>query len=52
MDDYRFLGYELYSMAKQAEKENKISFSNALQTSFNKNMKAFLKSWFPELDLP
>lgn len=51
MADYRFLGYELYSMAKQAETENKISFSNALQTSFNKKYESLPEKLVPRIEL-
>lgn len=51
MADYRFLGYELYSMAKQAETENKISFSNAFQTSFNKKYESLPEKLVPRIEL-
>lgn len=51
MADYRLLGYELYSMAKQAETENKISFSNALQTSFNKKYESLPENLVPRIEL-
>ena len=44
MAGYRFLGYELYSMAKLAEAERKISFPKALQAAFNKKYEIWVLS--------
>lgn len=49
MAGYRFLGYELYSMAKQTEIENKIPFSEALQIAFSKKYESLPDQLIPRI---
>ncbi|WES99336.1 CocE/NonD family hydrolase [Chryseobacterium arthrosphaerae] len=51
MAGYRFLGYELYSMAKLAEAERNISFSQALQAAFNKKYESLPDKLIPRIGL-
>lgn len=51
MGDYRFLGYELYTMAKQAEADRKISFSQALQAAFNRKYESLPDKLIPRIGL-
>ena len=51
MAGYRFLGYELYSMAKLAEAERKISFPKALQAAFNKKYESLPDKLIPRIGL-
>ncbi|MGH1517657.1 CocE/NonD family hydrolase [Chryseobacterium sp. JK1] len=51
MAGYRFLGYELYSMAKMLEREGKVPFSNALQTAFNQKYESLPVSLTPKVGL-
>ncbi|MGN7863466.1 CocE/NonD family hydrolase [Chryseobacterium sp. 22458] len=51
MGDYRFLGYELYTMAKQAEADRKISFSQALQAVFNRKYESLPDKLIPRIGL-
>ncbi len=51
MAGYRFLGYELYSMAKLAEMKNRIPFSNALQSAFTQKYESFPEKLIPRIGL-
>lgn len=51
MAGYRFLGYELYSMAKMTEMENKVPFSRALQIAFNKKYESLPDQLVPRIRL-
>ncbi|WP_312300837.1 CocE/NonD family hydrolase [Chryseobacterium sp.] len=51
MGNYRFLGYELYTMAKQAEADRKISFSQALQAAFNRKYESLPDKLIPRIGL-
>ncbi|KAB1231584.1 CocE/NonD family hydrolase [Chryseobacterium viscerum] len=51
MAGYRLVGFELYSMAKMAQKENNISFSNALQKVFTQKYESLPEKLTPRLKL-
>ncbi|RQO33738.1 hydrolase [Chryseobacterium sp. KBW03] len=51
MAGYRLVGLELYSMAKIAQKENNISFSNALQKVFTQKYESLPEKLTPRLKL-
>ncbi|MGU3377072.1 CocE/NonD family hydrolase [Chryseobacterium sp. M5A1_1a] len=49
MGGYKFMGYELYSLAKLAQTDSKISFPNALQTVFNKKYESLDEKLIPRI---
>jgi len=51
MGDYRLMGFELYSMAKLAQKESSLSFSDALQKVFNQKYESIPEKLIPRLPL-
>ncbi|WP_223601598.1 CocE/NonD family hydrolase [Chryseobacterium sp. GVT01B] len=51
MGDYRYIGFELYSMAKLAQKESNISFPNAIEKVFNQKYESLPKKLIPRLPL-
>ncbi|ATN05661.1 hydrolase [Chryseobacterium indologenes] len=51
MGGYRLMGFELYSRAKLAQKENNMTFSNALQKVFNQKYDRLPEKLIPRLGL-
>ncbi|WP_426478974.1 CocE/NonD family hydrolase [Chryseobacterium sp. CBSDS_008] len=51
MGGYRFIGFELYSLAKIIQKENNTSFSSALQKVFNQKYESLPEKLIPRLGL-
>ncbi|MGI9579935.1 CocE/NonD family hydrolase [Chryseobacterium sp. RRHN12] len=51
MGGYRYIGFELYSLAKTEQKENNIPFSNALQKVFNQKYESLPENLIPRLEL-
>lgn len=51
MGDYRYIGFELYSLSKMAQKESNSSFSNALQKVFNQKYESLPEKLIPRLRL-
>ncbi|REC50232.1 CocE/NonD family hydrolase [Chryseobacterium pennipullorum] len=51
MADYKFIGYELYSMAKMDATEKKTSFPNALREAFNKKYGSIPEKQIPRIGL-
>ncbi|GAE64417.1 hypothetical protein SAMN05421692_0551 [Chryseobacterium indologenes] len=51
MGGYRLMGFELYSRAKLAQKENNMTFSNALQKVFNQKYDRLPEKLTPRLGL-
>lgn len=51
MGDYRYIGFELYTLAKMEQKENNTSFSNVLQKVFNKKYESLLEKTIPRLGI-
>lgn len=51
MGGYRFIGLELYSMAKIIQKENNSTFSNALQKAFHQKYESLPEKLVPRLGL-
>ncbi|AZA76919.1 CocE/NonD family hydrolase [Chryseobacterium sp. G0186] len=49
MAGYKFMEYEVYSMAKLAEAETKVSFSKALQTAFNRKYESLDEKLVPRI---
>lgn len=51
MGDYRYIGFELYALAKMEQEENNTSFSNALQKVFNQKYESLPEKLIPRLEL-
>lgn len=51
MGGYRYIGFELYSLAKMEQKESNISFPNALQKVFNQKYESLPENLIPRLEL-
>ncbi|MEJ5049372.1 CocE/NonD family hydrolase [Chryseobacterium culicis] len=51
MGGYRYIGFELYSMAKMTQKESNTSFSGALQKVFNQKYESLPEKLIPRLIL-
>ncbi|WP_312285361.1 CocE/NonD family hydrolase [Chryseobacterium gleum] len=51
MGGYRYIGFELYSLAKMEQKENNASFTNALQKVFNQKYQSLPEKLIPRLEL-
>ncbi|MEG0925087.1 CocE/NonD family hydrolase [Chryseobacterium sp.] len=51
MAGYKFIEYEVYSMAKLYEAETKTSFPNAIQTAFNEKYASLNEKQIPRIDL-
>ncbi|WP_313090136.1 CocE/NonD family hydrolase [Chryseobacterium flavum] len=51
MGGYRFMGFELYSLAKQVQTNKNVSFSNALQEVFNQKYDNLPERLIPRLGL-
>ncbi|WNI37977.1 hypothetical protein [Chryseobacterium sp. SG20098] len=51
MGDYRYIGFELYALAKMEQEENDTSFSNALQKVFNQKYESLPEKLIPRLEL-
>lgn len=51
MGGYRFIGFELYTMAKMEQKEKNTSFPNALQKVFNQKYESLPEKLIPRLGL-
>ncbi|WP_374462975.1 CocE/NonD family hydrolase [Chryseobacterium sp.] len=51
MGGYRYIGFELYTLAKTEQKENNISFSSALQKVFNQKYESLPENLIPRLEL-
>lgn len=49
MGDYRYIGFELYSLAKMEQIESNTSFSNALQKVFNQKYESLPEKLLPRL---
>lgn len=49
MGDYRYIGFELYSLAKMEQIESNTSFSNALQKVFNQKYESLPEKLIPRL---
>ncbi|MDR6528579.1 putative CocE/NonD family hydrolase [Chryseobacterium rhizosphaerae] len=51
MGGYRYIGFEMYSLSKIAQKESNTSFSNALQKVFNQKYRSLPEKLIPRLRL-
>ncbi|MBL3546533.1 CocE/NonD family hydrolase [Chryseobacterium sp. KMC2] len=51
MGGYRYIGFEMYSLSKIAQKESNTSFSNALQKVFNQKYESLPEKLIPRLRL-
>lgn len=51
MGGYRYIGFELYSLAKMEQKENNTPFPNALQKVFNQKYQSLPEKLIPRLEL-
>lgn len=51
MGDYRYIGFELYALAKMEQKGNNTSFSNALQKVFIPKYESLPENLIPRLEL-
>lgn len=51
MGGYRYIGFELYTLAKTEQKENNIPFSSALQKVFNQKYENLPENLIPRLEL-
>ncbi|WP_343686140.1 CocE/NonD family hydrolase [Chryseobacterium gleum] len=51
MGGYRYIGFELYSLAKMEQKENNTPFPNALQIVFNQKYQSLPEKLIPRLEL-
>ncbi|MEF9478977.1 hypothetical protein OWR28_15775 [Chryseobacterium sp. 1B4] len=51
MGGYRYIGFELYSLAKTEQKRKQYSFSNALQKVFNQKYESLPENLIPRLEL-